>query len=436
VRAPAWLLACSVPALAAALLAGYASTYHHGRFVSIVNAFTGTSGHPAASAATLAPPNNVTAARLPTLANGGFVNGKDYSEAWAPFAPASPWNTRVSAHPVFATTSAAVIQTEFGGRPQNPKSVRANEPGQYDYNYAQFYATARDPVVVVECTDYCDTGDRGGYPHSIHIPAKLRVPGAWDSPGGYGGDRVFSIVQPDGSVADFAYGKQATGDWGAPGNTTLTVGAAAACGNVYTADGMYGLGTGTTAGGHCSNAGLIRANELVTGRINHALKIILECQGPGAVYPVAANLATDACPAGASGGPALGARIWYDVPDATTNATTSLQPWEKAILNALHDYGGYFMDNSCPKGDGSGRCAVNVSGIGFMLESEEPFFDFNYPGENWNPYAALASQGWTHFTVPNTRADQQRWVGADPWNPVDFLHHMHWLAPCSARGSC
>jgi hypothetical protein len=363
------------------------------------------------------------------------VNGRDYPATWVPFGASSPWNTPVSANPTFAAYSAQVIQTEFGGQTQNPKPVRATEPGQYDYNYAEYYASSTDPVVSVACTGFCDNADGGGYPRSIHVPAKMRVPGAWDSPGGYGGDRVFAVVQPDGTVADFAYANQATADWGTTGNTILTVGAAATCGSMTSASGFYGTSTGTTAGGHCSNIGRIRAAELVAGHISHALKIVLECQGPGTAYPVSSNLSTDACPGGASGGPQLGARIWYDVPDATTNAS-ALQPWEKAILNALHDYGGYFTDNSCPSGDGTGYCTVNVSGIGFMLESEESFFDFNYPNANWNPYAALASQGWTHFTVANTRADQQRWVGADPWNPADFLHHMHWLAPCSAQGSC
>jgi len=33
---------------------------------------------------------------------------------------------------------------------------------------------------------------------------------------------------------------------------------------------------------------------------------------------------------------------------------------------------------------------------------------------------------------------QQRWIGADPWNPsgVNFAAHLHWLAPCSAQGAC
>ena len=86
---------------------------------------------------------------------------------------------------------------------------------------------------------------------------------------------------------------------------------------------------------------------------------------------------------------------------------------------------------------GSGGFAY-FTGLGVNApESIEPAFDYGQP----DPFAALASQGWYSITIPNADKHgtaRQRWIGADPWNPpgVDFPQHIHWLAPCSAQGSC
>lgn len=140
------------------------------------------------------------------------------------------------------------------------------------------------------------------------------------------------------------------------------------------------------------------------------------------IYPSFSGASTDPC-TGGSGLP-LGGRLWYDVPDATTNANSSLHSWEKAILNALHDYGGYLEDDV-------GR-ASSVSGIAFKAESGEPPYAYGLP----DPFAALSSQGWTSTTVAG--ALTLRYIGADQWNPpgVNFAAHMHWLDACSAHGSC
>jgi hypothetical protein len=112
------------------------------------------------------------------------------------------------------------------------------------------------------------------------------------------------------------------------------------------------------------------------------------------------------------------------VPDATTNADANLAAWEKAILNALHDYGGYVEDDL--------NGGANSSGIAFMTESAESSHDFGLP----DPYAALAAFGWSGISV--TGGLGLRYIGADPWQPsgVNWVDHFHYLAPCSAQGSC
>jgi hypothetical protein len=121
--------------------------------------------------------------------------------------------------------------------------------------------------------------------------------------------------------------------------------------------------------------------------------------------------------------------MWYDVPDATTDANPNLQPWEKAVLDALHDYGAYLEDD-----DGGGAYATGISA---ETESKEPMADFGQA----DPFAALAAQGWTAISIPNADGHgnaRLRWIGANPWQPagVDLPDHVHWLAPCSAQATC
>jgi hypothetical protein len=388
---------------------------------------------PPTSAPTVAPTAAPTiAGTAPTIDNGGLVNGQPMPVSFVPFAPNGPWHRQLSANPTQLANSAAIIAIMFPGG-TNSNAFRSNEVGLYDYNASWVFSKASDPLVTVACTGYCDKTDHGGYPAQIHIPAKARVPGAWN---GGTGDRQWEIVQPGPGyqAVDLAYVTQPSGDWGTAGNTTVTSGAAANCGSFYGVNGetgFYGTSTGDTADGNCISAGAVRPNELLAGVINHALKIVLACQGPGVQYPVSSQLSTDFCP-DANGAPPLGAPLWYDVPDATTNARTDIALWVKAILNALHDHGGIFGDNSCPVGDGTGHCTTNANGFGIQVESQESQFDFGQP----NLWATIP--GWTSFPMsPNPGpGDGIRWVGADPFSPANLVSHLHWLAPCALQGTC
>ena len=219
---------------------------------------------------------------------------------------------------------------------------------------------------------------------------------------------------------------QQTRDWQT--GDTIIAGAIASCGSFTAGSGWMSNGSGATASGACLEGGLLRANELAAGSINHALSIILDCGNGPTVYPDNVGLSNPDSVCRSGVGVPLGGHLWYDVPDATTNANSGLHPWEKAVLNALHDYGGYAID-TVSGGDYN-------RGLQFLAESVEPWRDYG----NANPFAALAAQGWFPLTIPNAigTASGTRWVGADPWNPsgVNFAAHMHWLAPCSAQGTC
>jgi len=351
---------------------------------------------------------------VPTMAAGcgttpALVNGVEYVAGWTPYGCSSVWNQHVSANPTYAAFSNAVIASEFGTG--NTQPVRDQEAGPYDYGHPIYYASPTDPLVTLQCTAYCNRTDNGGYPASIHIPVLARPAG--------GSDAHMAVIQPDGTEIDMWATATPSGNW--TNGATLTAHAIANCGSFTSGSGVTPTGPAATAGGACLGAGLLRANELASGAIDHALFLITQCAN-GWQYPAFPNASTNACTSGT--GPALGARLWYDVPDATTNANVHLAAWEKAVLNALHDYGGYLEDNI------SG--GAYASGIAFLAESGEASSVFGQT----DPFAALAAQGWYGISISG--ASQTRWVGADPWQPsgVSFVSHLHWLDPCSARGSC
>lgn len=358
-----------------------------------------------------------TSSTVPTLtaASGcgaapALQNGIEYPASWAPYnCTSSPWNQRVSASPTFASYSSGVIMTEFGGG--NSQPVRNEEAGPYDYGHPVYYASATDPIVTLHCTQYCNRVDNGGLPATVHLPALARPAG--------GTDAHMAVIQPDGTEIDMWATQQRTGNWTT--GSTVTAQGMANCGNFASGSGFTPIGPAATAGGACVGAGLLRADELLAGSIPHALFLISQC-AVGWQYPTFPGAATDTCTSG--NGPPLGGRLWYDVPDATTNADLALQPWERAILNALHDYGGYLED------DLSG--AANVSGIGFLAESDQASVMFG----TTDPFAALTAQAWTAITIPGSLST--RYIGADTWTPsgVNFAAHLHWLDACSAKRTC
>jgi hypothetical protein len=345
-----------------------------------------------------------------------FANAKDFPAGFTPWSPSSPFNTKISANPTFLTNSAAIVAAQFPGG-LNTQTIRANEAGVYDYNHPRFVAAASDPIVTTKCTQYCGAPDNGGAPATIHIPAVARPAG--------GADSHIDVIQPDGTDISMWGVAKPAGNWQA--GQTISAANIANCGSIISGQGWLTSGPGPTAAGYCDNAGVVMASELIAGQINHAIILIAQC-AVGAQYPSENGASTQECTSGV--GPPLGGREWYDVPCVTTQASTSLQPWEKAILCALNVYGGYVGDNL-----GGG---ANFTGTGALVEDEEPWFDFDGPGYT-SPFAPLAAQGWSPIQVQSYGSSTgTRWIGASPWNPsgVNFPSHIHWLAPCSAQGTC
>jgi len=139
-----------------------------------------------------------------------------------------------------------------------------------------------------------------------------------------------------------------------------------------------GLDSYGTAARFGNLAGVIRAQELIAGHIDHALFITVKCTStstgfgydtrpaPGGgqsafVYP--ASHGGSSCSAtDNAGAPPMGARFQLALSDAQIQAL-SVPAWKKTILTALAHYGGYVGDTGGP-------------GFAFQFESGTTYTSF------------------------------------------------------------
>ncbi|HEV3157838.1 MAG TPA: hypothetical protein VGZ00_10870 [Candidatus Baltobacteraceae bacterium] len=306
---------------------------------------------------------------------------------------------------LYANSSAIVALAYSAG---SGPTIRTQEAGQYDVWHPIYFALASDPLVNTKCTLYCNGIST---PATIHIPAKARA--------AQGSDHHLGVVQPDGTEIDFWLVSDIGRDWKT--GDTVTYGGGGNCNNF-----LSGPGIGSneaTLGGACLASGIVRATEMQAQAINHALFLVTGCLDPGAnsyVYP--ATQAGQHC-TGPGPNPYDGMRVQLDLTDAQINAL-SVTAWEKTILHALHDYGGYLMDT------GGGDMPHTDGLVGVMFESPEPYAAYG----NAVPLDAWAqSVGWQAITIAGAGT---RYIGADPWTPLNWAQHLRIVDPCYAMGTC
>ena len=389
---------------------------------SIGNGHIGSSGGGSGSS-TPAPVQATAAPVIPTAAPvaaagmPALQNGAEYATSWRPYGSNAVWNQALPATPKIWSQSAAVIAQQFNSAGSQNVFVRQDEAGPYDYGHPIYYASSSDPVVTINCRTYCDHADNGGLPATVHIPAHARPAG--------GDDSHMAVIQPDATEIDFFGVTKPSGDWGSAGNTAVTAGSAMNCGSFVTGAGNDPNGA-VTVGGACLGAGILRANELNAGRINHALFLVVNCAAPASQnqYPVQNGAGTDVCTNYSAGhaAPPLGARLWLDYSDAQI-AAMSAAPWEKAIMYALHDYGAFIEDDVSGGGD--------ISGFNLKTEGGDMFHAMGAT----DPYTQIS--GWNNVGTPSGSLGP-RYVGGDPWQPagVDFSAHMHYVDPCVTKQAC
>jgi chitodextrinase len=308
---------------------------------------------------------------------------------WRPFADTSPWNKPIPASPTLRSNSAAVVSRLTTG----PGDLSAGQPASEDWYHPIVYSRPTDPLYTIHCNIYtCD--DLEG--KQVRIPAGAKPAGATD--------KHLSVVdQSTGYAYDFWQANTPSGSGG-----TLNVGDGGvsrvvepnATGASLDLDGDGRFGA-STAPGFSNLAGIIRAQELAAGQINHALFLTIPCASSGLrMVPPAVMSASNFCSDDVDRLP-FGARLQLGMSEAEVNAL-AVPAWKKAILHALRVYGGYFSDTGGP------------SAFGVILESEASYTAFGLPGE-MTEFAA--ANGWTPYSgyyVGNLRTGV-------PWNRLRVL---------------
>ncbi|MFT3863148.1 MAG: hypothetical protein QM729_02665 [Solirubrobacterales bacterium] len=267
--------------------------------------------------------------------------------AGRPFASSSPWNREIPAGaPVAADSSEVVRRMMSWGEPQ---SLLAGQAGTAaDYYHPIYFSTSSDPVYTLRTTaPWGDSGIDG---------ARVRIPSAAQAAGG--GDAHLAVITPEGWEYDLwdVESKPAEGGvlrfgWG--GRTRV--------------DGD-GLGSDATAAHFALAAGVIRAQEMKAGKIDHALFMGVRCTAgrSKAVYPAAADTGEPCAEKGYgsnSYAPPMGSHFVLRMSDAEI-AALAVPRWKKTILTAMAHYGMYVGD------------AIGSGSFGLQFESGLSYTSF------------------------------------------------------------
>jgi hypothetical protein len=362
-------------------------------------------------------------------ARGHLRNGAPWPANFRPYGSGSFWNIRVTntKNPKLLDRSDEIVA--LVERNDRGAWIHTLEAGAgWDEGHPIVIASNRDPIVHLRCTKYCDLP----FPSRIHIPPNARP--------GSGGDAHLAIVQPNGTEID-TWGQEENSlqapEW--KNGSTLAAANIVDCGNFYTGPGRTPQTGASTVGGACLAGGIIHYNELMAGNINHAIFLGIACAaGHTHVFPAVQD--EDARCTGSGPHAPIGSHVWLDLPDSRIDALPILD-WEKTLLRAMHQYGGYVMDTA---GCQAANCPAYADSImNFMLaqEVDVQYVAFGAPSP-WVKYAS--THGWNGLPVRARDGRYKaatRWVFKDNWDPLAAIGgwntgHFHILDPCYASGSC
>jgi hypothetical protein len=266
----------------------------------------------------------------------------------------------------------------------------ANTPSDWDHPI--YWSRPSDPVYRLHCSQRgwgrCEVEGK-----RVRVPASARPAG--------GGDHHLAVVdQARGWEYDLwqvqrksHQGGLLVARWG---------------GRTRFGPGSTGLGAGATAAEYGLLAGIVRAPELVAGRIDHALVIFVACDNGRIVYPAEGRGAMCPQPAAA---PPEGARFQLAMSDAEIDALP-VQPWARPILSAMAHFGFFVGD--------TGGSPWTV-----MLESGSTYTSFGRP-DPWVHLAQLIGAVRGSDGIYNLNlADGVDWAG-----------RLRMIDPCVTRGTC
>lgn len=335
---------------------------------------------------------------------GSFGVGNWPCAEWRPYSDSSPFNTKIGAHPEVISNSQSTVSRLNRGGPIS--SLVAGDPDRGAS--PTFWSTPDDPLYRIECNSFGGRCSISGM--EVHVPKQAvpqggyaqlkRCDGCSPNEGDWDHDAHLTIVDQDsGWEYDF---------WAVQSKSNGVI--RAGYGGRTRIDGD-GLGSGGVAAGFGNLAGIIRAPEFVSGRIDHALTIAVPCV-TGTVWPAngkAWGCAEHEMPAGNR--LQLGSRVQLPISDAEL---ARLPTWQRGIARALRDYGAYVNDTT---GD--------ESQWGASLESPGTYTDFGHPDPA------------TQATPSDDTGDYNRNGLRETWfylsRRVDW-DRLRVLAPCDPTG--
>jgi hypothetical protein len=231
------------------------------------------------------------------------------------FPAGNVWNRRVDRLPL-ARDSDRLIASIGAGAPLHPdfSSIRGG-----DYGIPYTVVSKRTPRSRVTF-DYADESDRVAYP----IPAGVRIEG--------GGDRHALLVDRDACRLYELYGLTRRGlRWHAGSGAVYDLRS-----NRLRPDGW----TSADAAGLPILPGLVRADEVATGAIRHALRFTAPRTRAGHVYPARHDASSSDDPALPPMGLRLRLKASLDI--------SAYPPQARVVLQALKTYGMLLADNGSP----------------------------------------------------------------------------------------
>jgi hypothetical protein len=268
--------------------------------------------------------------------------------------------------------------------------MTAGIPRSQDYEHPTYWSDPDDPLYTVHCTRSWGTCSVEGL--QVRIPQVALAPPT-DNDG-----HMTVVEQWNNWEWDFfeaetpLSGSTLNIGWG--GRTDIT---------------GDGLGTGEAVAAQWGNlAGIMRAQEVATGNIDHALFLVLTCDNGDFVYPATKSGAP--C-SDTKDAPPMGTHLWLDLTPAEIDAL-SIPSWQKVILLALHAHGAFMGDTGGP---------------GFVLHFESPLTYTSFG--RVDPLVPWAqANGW----VPSGGYYVGKWDNV----PSSVWTRLRVLDPCVAQGTC
>jgi hypothetical protein len=283
-------------------------------------------------------------------------------------------------------------------------SIIAGDPA-FEEGTAVFYPDREDPVYRLHCREHW--GRCGIEGMRVRVPARARPAGGFSTRERPHDAHMTIVDQRSGWEYDLwqvrskpAHGGKLEFGWG--GRTRI--------------DGR-GLGSGGVAAGYGNLAGIIRAQELVAGRIDHALAMVVPCTKEGrADYPASGSgLSCRSAGLSARRAPRLGSHFQLRI---SRQRLSRLPSWKAAIARALARYGAYASDTTGRRG-----------AWGLEAESAATYVSFGHA----DPLAALGRKrgygpsDWNRNGRAEYVFELRRGI---PWR------RMRIVKPCAARGHC